>query len=632
MDVTVSDLFNVIPQMQKILLCSTEKIEIMEQIISDYEEKIDFLNQKNEEFDNKLKDMDIKIQDFNIADLLKSNIGGGSGEGGEGNNNLMLNLISNLEKKFNAKSQTTDGRLNKLEETNFKLVKDTQNLKNAKDGNQRSINNLKKANEDLISSMKNLEFKLLETIPDMAKKYESTLKTIQKKKKKKEDKDDSSKIDERERKNSMLSVTKSEPPQIDLENNEKIKEIMKRLSDIEKSVKILPMQIGAEQIKLDISALKSGIGNCAQAQDLKEAREKEDDMQKQINFLKDQFEDFTSNTTDHEDLQNVKRKLELLNSKTHECETIQQELLTKINQTSNSKTQFTGSDKYLESQKFEDFKAQIIKEFSSVNDNFTHLRRLVDSILDSLKNKPSYRDIKALEEELTIKFEELKVASAKKFAEKIETTKNFKYLDQQIRHILQVYIKKENKTDNWLLAKKPLNANLCASCEAYIGDLKDNSNYQPWNKYPLRDPNDKVYRLGNGFSKMLQMIQVDENDKKNTGMVTQQNNNELNLTNKLMKLDKTDNNVNTGVNIGPIKTESNNVGVNNHKILPKIKGNNSGTHFGKNNNTMGNVNRNLTGNNFTKENGAEQIDLNDGSEEEEDEKPKITKIVRVNKD
>ena len=33
-----------------------------------------------------------------------------------------------------------------------------------------------------------------------------------------------------------------------------------------------------------------------------------------------------------------------------------------------------------------------------------------------------------------------------------------------------------------------------------------------------------------------------------------------------------------------------------------------------------------------KENGAEQIDLNDGSEEEEDEKPKITKIVRVNKD
>ena len=627
-------MFNVIPQMQKIVLCGTEKIDLIQQIISDYEEKIEYLNRKNEEIDTRLKDMDIKIQDFNIADLLKSNSVGGVGDGGEGegNNNLVLNLISNLEKKFNVKSNSTDGRLNKLEETNFKLIKDTQNLKNSQDGNKRTLSILKQANEDIISNMKKIEKKLIETIPDMAKQFESQMKVIQKEKVEKEEKEESSRIEERERKNSMLSMSKSEP-QIDLENNEKIKEIMKRLSDIEKSIKILPIQIGAEQIKSDISALKSGIGNCAQAQDLKEAREKEDDMQKQINFLKDQFEDFTSNTADHEDLQNVKRKLELLNSKSHENETIQQDILNKINQSSNNRTQFSGSDKYLEVIKYEDFKAQIIKEFSSVNDNFTHLRRLVDNILDSLKNKPSYRDIKVLEEELTAKLEELKVASAKKFAEKIESTKNFKYLDQQIRHIMQVYIKKENKTDNWLLAKKPLNANLCASCEAYIGDLKDNSNYQPWNKYPLRDPNDKVYRLGNGFSKMLQMIQVDENDKKNTGMVTQQNtNNELNLSNKLMKLEKVDGNVNTGVNIGSIKTESNNVGVNNHKILPKIKGNNSVSNFGKNNNTTGNVKKNLTGNNFTQENGGEQIDINDGTDEEEEEKPKITKIIRVNKD
>ena len=627
-------MFNVIPQMQKIVLCGTEKIDLIQQIISDYEEKIEYLNRKNEEIDTRLKDMDIKIQDFNIADLLKSNSVGGVGDGGEGegNNNLFLNLISNLEKKFNVKSNSTDGRLNKLEETNFKLIKDTQNLKNSQDGNKRTLSILKQANEDIISNMKKIEKKLIETIPDMAKQFESQMKVIQKEKVEKEEKEESSRIEERERKNSMLSMSKSEP-QIDLENNEKIKEIMKRLSDIEKSIKILPIQIGAEQIKSDISALKSGIGNCAQAQDLKEAREKEDDMQKQINFLKDQFEDFTSNTADHEDLQNVKRKLELLNSKSHENETIQQDILNKINQSSNNRTQFSGSDKYLEVIKYEDFKAQIIKEFSSVNDNFTHLRRLVDNILDSLKNKPSYRDIKVLEEELTAKLEELKVASAKKFAEKIESTKNFKYLDQQIRHIMQVYIKKENKTDNWLLAKKPLNANLCASCEAYIGDLKDNNNYQPWNKYPLRDPNDKVYRLGNGFSKMLQMIQVDENDKKNTGMVTQQNtNNELNLSNKLMKLEKVDGNVNTGVNIGSIKTESNNVGVNNHKILPKIKGNNTVSNFSKNNNTTSNAKKNLTGNNFTQENGGEQIDINDGTDEEEEEKPKITKIIRVNKD
>ena len=611
-------MYVVFPQMQKIVLCGTEKINLIEQILTDYEEKIDNLNRKSEEFENKIKDMDLKLQDFNIADLLKSNtlnIEGGEGE--EGGNQLILNLVSNLEKKFNAKSKTTDDRLNKLEETNYRLVRDTQNLKNFQDGTKRSINNLKKADEEIIENMKLIQNKIVEISPDMSKQFDS-LKIPQKEKKEKEEKDESSKVEEKERKNSNLSVSKTEP-QIDLENNEKIKEIMKRLFDIEKSVKILPKEIGAEQIKSDISALKSGIGNCARLQDLKEAKEKEDDMQKQINFLKEQFDDFTSNTTDHEDLQNVKRKLEFLNSKTHEWETTQQELLIKFNQTTKANSQFTGSDKYLEVQKFEDFKVQIIKEFSSVNDNFTHLRRLVDNILEALKNKPSYRDIKALEEELTVKFEELKLATTKKFAEKIETTKNFKYLDHQIKHILEVYIKRENKSENWLIAKKSLNPNLCASCESYIGDLKDNNDYQPWNKYPLKDPNDKGYRFGNGFSKMLQMIQVDENEKKNTGMVTLQNTNEPNKK----KLEKIDGNTKSGFNSGYIKTENN-------KILPKIKANNTANNFGKNINNIGN--RNMAENNFKQENYGEQIDINDGAEEEEDEKPAITKIVKVHKD
>ena len=54
------------------------------------------------------------------------------------------------------------------------------------------------------------------------------------------------------------------------------------------------------------------------------------------------------------------------------------------------------------------------------------------------------------------------------------------------------------KGDNWLLAKKPVNGFACASCESYIGDLQDNNNQHiPWNKYPIRDPNDKAYRVIN---------------------------------------------------------------------------------------------------------------------------------------
>ena len=611
-------MYDVLPQMQKIVLCGTEKITILEQIVTDFEDQISKINEK-------LNDVDSKVQDFNIADMLKASPGISS-EGEEGNT-LVYNLISNLEKKVNNKNKLYDEKISNLEESNYKLSKDLINLKNSQEGNKRSINSLKETTEDIIINLRNLENTLKETAPDIVKNLDMKVKTLQNEP---EEPENPSKNEEnKERKESIGSINKN--VQIDLEDNEKIKEMAKKIQDLEKGVKLMPSHLGIEQIKSDVNALKSSIGNCATNQDLKEAKDKEDEMQRQISVLKDQFEDFITNTADHDDLQNVKRKLELINSKVHECETVQEELLAKVNQNSIMKAQNLASDKYLQIQKFEDFKTQIIKEFNSINDNFTHLRRLVDNILDALKNKPSYRDIKALEEELLIKIEEFRVAATKKFAERIETTKNFKYLDQQIKYILQVYTNKENKTDNWLLAKRSLNSNLCASCEAYIGDLKDNNEYQPWNKYPMRETNDKLYKLGSGFSKMLQIFPVDENDKKNTGTVTQQNiNKQLNTGNKFMKIDKLDGNITTWTtsNAGPVKTESVGFG-NNNKALPKIKANSTMNNFAKHNID----NKNMTANNFTHGNVVQQNDANDGYDDiVEDEQPKITKISKINKE
>jgi len=96
----------------------------------------------------------------------------------------------------------------------------------------------------------------------------------------------------------------------------------------------------------------------------------------------------------------------------------------------------------------------------------------------------------------------------KKFADKIDVNKNIRYLDTQIKHIMDVYIKKMEKGDNWLLAKKPLNGHTCASCEQYLGDLNEKNEYVPWNKIP--NQSDKIYRVGSGFSKMLQMLNIEE--------------------------------------------------------------------------------------------------------------------------
>ena len=616
----LNDTYKIIPEMQKSFYFQKGKIQAFDDFLSQFGERMDDIESKLDDFDKRINDINTNTntpqQEMNMADLLKANDITGDIDGEE-NNKVVINLITKLESRMNNKMKMNDERLSKMEQNNYKSQKEIQNIKNAQDLNKRNINMLKQSNENMITNMKMLESKIINKGAEIEQRFELEQKEtkIIKKESTKEIKEkenasilESPKKDEKERKDSYISESRKTEPQFDLENNEKIKEIISKLSDLETSVKKIPNQLGIEQVKLDVNTVKSAIRNFALINDLKESKEKEEDIQKQLNFLKEQFEDFISNNADHEDLQNVKRKMELLNSKAHELEENYQLLSNRLNIDNKNKTSVTSTDKYLETIIFDNFKSQIIKEFSSVNDNFTHLRRLVDNILESLKNKPSYRDIKALEEEIMLKYEELKVASNKKFAERIETTKNFKYLDTQIKNILQIYIKKEKRSENWILAKKPI-TNLCASCEAYIGELKDNNSYQPWNKYPLKDPNDKVYRLGNGFSKMLQMVQLDENDKKNLGMATQLNNNEFNLGSKLLKLDKVDTNLPNDNNYGQIKTELNNKD-NKEKSLPKIKGNN-----------------------FMKEiDTSEQLDMKNFSDDDEEKQPKILKITKINKE
>ena len=242
----------------------------------------------------------------------------------------------------------------------------------------------------------------------------------------------------------------------------------------------------------------------------------------------------------------------------------------------------------------------------------------------------------------------MRLASSKKFADRIETIKNIKYLDQQIKNIVQVYIKKIDKSENWLLAKKPINSNICASCESYIGDLKDNSPYVPWNKYPLRDQGDKVYRLGNGFSKMLQMIQIEENDKKNNA---NNNNvqNELSDYVKNMKTEKSDIDIISG-DMSLNKTTTNSFFKSPQKNLPKIKkgilvkaksginisecvNNNIGINNNRNNNNININNNNIAvlsspvSVDHEPDNKNNQAELSPG-EEEFVNSPTITKIKK----
>ena len=161
---------------------------------------------------------------------------------------------------------------------------------------------------------------------------------------------------------------------------------------------------------------------------------------------------------------------------------------------------------FLKRESFNEFIKLYDKEKKVFERNFEDFNRIITDISDILKTKTNDSDLKNFETIINNKIEELKINCGKKFADKIDTSKNLKYLDAQIRYMNDLCIKKEKK-DNWLLAKKPVGGFSCASCETYIGDLKDKNDFIHWNKYPQRDNN--KYRVGNGFSRMLNMLNID---------------------------------------------------------------------------------------------------------------------------
>ena len=68
--------------------------------------------------------------------------------------------------------------------------------------------------------------------------------------------------------------------------------------------------------------------------------------------------------------------------------------------------------------------------------------------------------------------------------------------------------------DDAMFTKKPLGGTSCASCAKDIVDLYGKRvDYLAWGKLPFRDPSERIARVGQGFSKMLSMINPDHLSK-----------------------------------------------------------------------------------------------------------------------
>ena len=169
---------------------------------------------------------------------------------------------------------------------------------------------------------------------------------------------------------------------------------------------------------------------------------------------------------------------------------------------------------------FEKYKANTKNDLNNTKIDCKNLKLLIDKLQDDLIKKSNYSDLDNLKSYFLQKIDELLSNISKKYAEKLETNISIKSLENQIKKILYTLANRPENDgcsgDNWLLAKKPLTNFSCAACESVIGELSDTKNkFIAWNKMPIRESGDKIYRLGNGYSRILQMVNVD-----NTGNIS----------------------------------------------------------------------------------------------------------------
>ena len=210
--------------------------------------------------------------------------------------------------------------------------------------------------------------------------------------------------------------------------------------------------------------------------------------QKELNHnMKNEIENSTNTVN------TIKNSLSTINKLTKDKRVLK--LLEDIN---NISTRIVYSDDYNDDMK------TLNKTLNDVRLTLLEHSKNIDDILPLVKSVSTMEDLKKLEEHIKQSIQKINNMSQNKFAEKKETKKHLNSLETQIKIINEI---NKDKKETCMLASKPVGGYKCASCETYIGEIKNKNIYLPWNKYQGdKNLSQYQYRMGSGFSRILKNL------------------------------------------------------------------------------------------------------------------------------
>ena len=482
-----------------------KKTETLNEGLIATNDKIDGINNQVQTNKDDIEKLNEKVNEF-LTKLNSYNVYTNVPEGTEsGNMDQSKGMVMNLEQRMMAKFSLIDEKIKKMEEENNtnianinkKIEEHEAAIKKFND----VLNILKKEitekDDKYKQNLLDLEEKLKKRLADITKNIENKNKEIEDKLTITDQAFKNSKKEEKEEDNKKDTNRKSDN---DLELEWKqLEENKKMILELEKKLRDIPQDLKIDEINEKIDKIQQSLKSKLTKGDLEDIIDKIGVLENIIDELKDfKVKQNDLNGRKNQDYLSVSKKIENINSA----------LL--LLQTGMPHKSSGGSDnKGPDLSIFNELIKTINNQISALQSECDEFRRYFTDILPMMKTLATITDLKNLEDALKAMLEEYKLLAQRKFADKIETQKSIKLIDTQIKHFIAEYIKKGEKGENWMLAAKPVGGYKCASCESYIGELTNKWEYLPWNKYPTRDFVDKSYRMGNGFSRMLQKLNLD---------------------------------------------------------------------------------------------------------------------------
>ena len=438
------------------------KLDKLEKQLLSFEEQINSINERIEDLEQNV--------DNNINDIDE--------------NKTSISSLNEKIKHLNDKLKNLEGK--KQNEIPISVPEKESLIEEKKP--EEKINN----NDDKLVSLEN-ELNLFET--KITKMFDEKMKEM------KRNKSDSNIMKE-------INGDREKLKEISDKFNHEINKLKKKDEEIEDKLKELAHFSEIKKINEKIKVLEQDMEEFATKNDIKHVLSEIDKYEKELikfkSFIVNQKEINSKNRDDINKLKNsfatLKQNFSALNN------LFENNSLSSLIENLNN-----ISEKFLEKEEYNNDIKNINKKISEMQMDVNEHNRNFGEIMPKIQNLVDIYTFNKLQRTI----DELitnGVKDGNKSLDTDEIIKNIKAMESQVK-IFMKKLETENEkekmqNDNCILASRPIGGFKCASCETYIGDIKENNIYLPWNKY---HGDIRPYRLGSSFSRILQGLNIEQN-------------------------------------------------------------------------------------------------------------------------